>query len=353
MSIITTKGPIKKDKLGISLIHEHLFIDLSFTYKTPKSKEDQEYSDKKITLKNLHKLKNNPGCMKENLFLNDPDIAFDELTYYKKYGGRTLVEQSTIGSGRNVKAIAGIAEKTGINIIVSTGYYLKNTQTSEVLNFNKKTLTSNMIKELQAGIEDTNIRAGVIGELGISPDIQEWEKKLLAAGAKAQKETGVAMFIHIQAVPTVPGFSCKLNGLEVLNILEKEGADIEKVVICHTDAKTNIDYIKKIIEYGAYAEFDHIGKEFYHFENDFLMDRDYDRICALKKLIDDGCIKKILISQDVCIKTDLINYGGNGYAHILENIVPIMLKKGISQYDINNILIDNPARLLDTDSRFS
>ncbi len=245
-----------------------------------------------------------------------------------------------------------LAEKLGLNIIVSTGYYLKNTQTPETLAASKEVLAANMIKEIQTGIENTNIKAGVIGELGILPDIEDWEKKLLAAGAKAQKETGVAMFIHIQAVPTVPGFSGELNGLQALKILEKEGADIEKVVICHTDSKTNTDYIRKIVKSGAYAELDHIGKEFYHRDFDFLMDRDYDRVCAIKELIDDGYVKKLLISQDNCIKTDLITYGGNGYTHILKNIIPMMKNKGFSQQNIDDLLVNNPAEILDIDDRF-
>lgn len=352
MPVITTNGPIEKDKLGITLPHEHLFIDLSFTYKIPENKEEKKYATEKISLKNLHLLKGNAGYIRDNLYLNDANISCEELLQFKLAGGSTIVEQSTIGAGRNIKDIYDIAKKLGINIVVSTGYYVSDSLSAGISNLSKEVLASSMIKEAQNGIENTGIKPGVIGELGLGPKIREWEKKLLAAAAKAQKETGLAIFIHIQAVPTIPGFSGELNGLEAIRILEKEGADIEKVVICHTDAKINLKYIRKIIENGAYAEFDHIGKEFYYLETDFLMDRDIDRVSALKELIDEGYAKKILISQDVCLKTDLINYGGTGYAHILNDIVPIMLNKGISQEDINNIIIDNPARLLNVDSKY-
>lgn len=352
MPIITTNGQIEKEKLGITLPHEHLFADLRFIYKLPKSDENKKYATEKISLKNLHLLKNNAGFIKDNLYLNDVNIACEELLQFKLAGGSTIVEQSTIGVGRNIKGICDIAKKLGINIIVSTGYYIGDSLPPEILNFSQEILTSNMIKEAQSGIENTCIKPGVIGELGMGPKIQEWEKKLLAAAAKAQKETGLAMFVHIQAVPTVPGFSGELNGLEVIRILEKEGADIEKVVICHTDAKINLNYIKKIIKSGAYAEFDHIGKEFYYLEADFLMDRDVDRVIALKRLIDEGYTKKILISHDICLKNDLINYGGTGYAHILNDVIPIMLNKGISQQDIDNIMINNSAELLNVDRKY-
>jgi phosphotriesterase-related protein len=352
MPVITTNGQIEKEKLGITLPHEHLFIDLSFTYKTPENAEEKKYATEKISLNNLHLLKSNAGFIRDNLYLNDANMAAEELLQFKLAGGSTIVEQSTIGAGRNIKAIHNIAKKLGINIIVSTGYYVSGSLPKEIVNLSQEELASNMVKEARDGIENTGIKPGVIGELGLGPKIQDWENKVLAAAAVAQKETGLAIFVHIQAVPTIPGFSGELNGLEALKILGKQGADLEKVVICHTDAKINLKYIKKIIENGAYAEFDHIGKEFYYLETDFLMDRDIDRVMALKELIDDGCKKKILISQDACLKTDLINYGGTGYAHILNDICPIMLKKCISQQDINNIIIDNPAELLNVDSKY-
>jgi len=352
MSVITTSGQIKKEKLGVVLPHEHLFDDISFTYKMPRNREEKKYVTEKISLKNLHLLKSNPGFIRDNLYLNDANMAGEELLQFKLAGGSTIVEQSTIGVGRNVKAIHDIAKKLGINIIVSTGYYISGSLPAEIVNLSQKDLTSNMIKEVRDGIENTGIKPGVIGELGVGPKIQSWENKLLAAAAAVQKETGLAIFVHIQAVPVIPGFCGELNGLEALNILGKQGADLEKVVICHTDAKINLKYIKKIIENGAYAEFDHIGKEFYYLETDFLMDRDIDRVTMLKELIDEGCKKNILISQDVCLKTDLISYGGTGYAHILKDIIPIMLRKGVSQQDINNIIIDNPAELLDVDNKY-
>ena len=82
---------------------------------------------------------------------------------------------------------------------------------------------------------------------------------------------------------------------------------------------------------GAYAEFDHIGKEFYLDSADFIMDTDWDRVEALAELVGGGYEKRLLISHDFCFKMDLVAYGGWGYAHILNHIVPMMLRRGISR----------------------
>jgi len=77
-----------------------------------------------------------------------------------------------------------------------------------------------------------------------------------------------------------------------------------------------------------------------------------DRVIAMKEIIEAGYIDRLLISQDICIKTDLITYGEFGYAHILRDVVPMMKKRGITQAEINTIMIDNPANLLDTEDKY-
>ena len=77
------------------------------------------------------------------------------------------------------------------------------------------------------------------------------------------------------------------------------------------------------------------------------MDSDMDRVEALAELVRSGYEKRILISQDVCFKTDLVAYGGWGYAHILNNVVPMMVKRGISRESIHTIMVSNTAELLD------
>ena len=354
MSVITVRGNINKNDLGITLTHEHLFVDCSFAYRKPKKINNIKLEEEKVTLRNLHFLKSNLGFLKDNLIINEDDVIRDELLEFKLAGGRTIVEQSSIGTNtsRSHEVVKRISEDLGINIVIGTGYYIKQSLPQSIIEANKIDLIKNIVNEIRFGIENTEIKPGIIGEIGISPVIESWDKKLLKVVSKAHIETGLPLSVHIQAVPMVKGFTGDLNGIEVLKILDEEKVNLNKVIICHTDAKTNIKNIKNIIKYGAFAEFDHIGKDFYFLETDFLMDRDFDRVMALKELIDSGYINNILISQDVCLKTDLIKYGGFGYAHILNDIVPIMLKKGITKKEIRTIMVENPKTLLDVDEKY-
>ena len=351
MSIITVNREIKKEDLGITLPHEHLFVDLSFCYEIPEETNRKELGKQKVDLNNLYLVKRNPYIIRDNLILSEEDLITSEILEFKKAGGTTIVDQTTIGLGRSPIAIRNISNITGINIVMGCGYYMSSTLPDYILKKSESDLVKNMLKEIYYGVGNTNIKPGVIGEIGMGPVIEDWGKKLLKIATKVQKETGLPIFVHILAVP-VAGFTGKLQGLKAIDILKRNGANLEKVVICHTDAQIDLDYIKKIISSGAYTEFDHFGEEFYVEYCDFFMDRDIDRINAIKILVEGGYIKRILISQDVCFKTDLISYGGGGYAHILNNLVPIMLKRGISKESISTIMIENPQELLDIKDRY-
>jgi phosphotriesterase-related protein len=76
------------------------------------------------------------------------------------------------------------------------------------------------------------------------------------------------------------------------------------------------------------------------------MPNDATRINFIIGLIERGYRDKLLVSEDICHKTQLAKYGGDGYSHILENVLPMMRRKGMSDEDIDAITIHNPARIL-------
>ena len=67
---------------------------------------------------------------------------------------------------------------------------------------------------------------------------------------------------------------------------------------------------------------------------------------SLDYLISEGLGSQITMAHDVCLKPETVRYGGRGFAHILDSIIPRMLKRGISQQQIDAMLIDNPAKAL-------
>ena len=351
MAVMTVSGPVPKEALGVTLPHEHFFIDVRWACATTTEATGVALLEEPLTMRRLGALKRNPTVMKDNLFLSDPDLMAAEAMEFRKAGGRTIVDQSSVGTGRSPLAIRNLANLAGINVVMGCGFYLHGGLPATTIDETEAKLVQTVLEEIRFGVGDTGVRPGIIGEIGVRPSIEDWERKSLRVAAQAHRESGLPISIHVQAVPTIPGFTGEPNGLAVLDLLEEYGVRPDKVIISHTDAKIHLDYMKAIMDRGAYAEFDHIGEEFYIDSADFHMASDMDRVQALAELVGSGCVQRILISQDVCFKTDLVAYGGWGYGHILNNVVPMMLKRGISRESIHTIMVSNPADLLDVESK--
>jgi phosphotriesterase-related protein len=344
---MTVNGPVPKETLGVTLTHEHFFLDVRWACAASTEATQLAFMDEPVTMRRLGALRRNPLAMKDNVFLADPDLMAAEVTEFKRAGGRTIIDQSSIGTGRSHLAIRNLANLVGINVVMGCGFYLHGGLPAAIVDETETKLVDMVLQEIRSGAGGSGVRPGIIGEIGIRPEIEEWERKSLRVAALAHRESGLPISVHVQAVPTIPGFTDEPNGLAVLDLLEKNGVRPEKVIISHTDARIHTDYMKAIMDRGAYAELDHMGKEFYIDSADFIMASDRDRVEAIAELVERGYEKRLLISQDICFKTELVAYGGWGYAHILDHIVPMMINRGISRESIHTIMVSNPADLLD------
>ena len=351
MAVMTVRGPVPKEALGVTLTHEHLFIDLRWACLPPAGAVQSAMLEEPVSMRRLGALRRDPMVMKDNLLFSDPELMAAEALEFKKAGGSTIVDQSSVGTGRSPEAIRNLANLTGLHVVMGCGFYLYGSLPEAIVNASEAKLAETVLKEIRLGVGETGVRPGIIGEIGVRPDIEDWERKSLRVAAQAHRESGLPISVHVQAVPTIPGFTDEPNGLQALDLLEEHGVPPDKVIISHTDAKIHLGYMKAIMDRGAYAEFDHIGKEFYLDSADFIMDSDWERVQALAELVAGGYEKRLLISHDFCFKMDLVAYGGWGYAHILNNIVPMMVRRGISRQAIQTIMADNPARLLDVEGK--
>lgn len=346
MSVNTVCGKIDDDELGITQTHEHIFVDTTklFADKEIKETSTRNLFKQRVCISNLGNLRFNAASVLDNVILSDTNLAIKEVLEYKKYGGKTVLDQTNEEMGRDPISLQNISRITGINIIASTGYYLQGLHPSYIEEKSEAEIAKIMIKEITQGIGNTGICAGSIGEIGTNREITRNELKVLKSSASAQKKTNAPLFIH-----TWPWGE---NGNEIINILKEKDANLNKVVICHVDGVINISYYENLINEGVFIEFDLFGQEWGYCDicdgDVFFTARDIDRINAIKELIkiNQSYIKNILISSDVNLKINLINYGGYGYAHILKNIIPIMKKQEITSKEINTLIVENPKRLL-------
>ena len=338
MNIKSVNGVLSRDRLGITATHEHVLLDLTAFYQALPVSGIDDPSTQKVEMWNLGILSRDCYALKDNLLLADEDVAADELMFFKNAGGNTIVDASLPGIGRNPKALRRIAEKTGLNIIMGTGFYVGETHPKALDSMTDEAIGDLMVGELTEGVD--GICAGYIGEIGISEIFDDKERRVLRAAAIAHKKTGAAINVHINPWTT--------NGIEAADILLSAGVAPDKICISHVDVENREDYIYALLQKGVYIEFDNFGKEYYirrEVRNSGygLFVHDTERVTLLKKLIDDGFVNQLLLACDVCLKNLLHKYGGWGYDHVLSNIVPMMEDEGITQEQILTMLQKNPA----------
>jgi len=344
MSVMTVTGSVRADSLGWVLPHEHAFIDLRRLVPTVGEISRKKLAQEQVDLTNIGKLMRNPYAVLDNAVIDDEGFVRDELLKFKKAGGTTFVDLTLRDIGRDPALLVGLSRELDIKIVAGCGYYINKSHPGDMDGKTVEGIAEELLSEIRYGMDGTDIKAGVIGEIGTSEIVYPNEKKTLIASAIVQKETGLGLHVHTDLYAT--------NGYEVVNILTEHGAAAEKICINHIDVDIKMDYIKDLLNLGVYVEFDNFGKEFYADKRDRsvlrgLFARDIERVRAIKQLIDAGFLSKILISNDVCLKTCLHRYGGWGYDHVLTNIIPMMEDEGITSEQIKILMCRNPAEFLD------
>ncbi len=341
MDINSVCGKLSREQLGVVSPHEHVLLDLTAFYQELPVPGIEDPATQKVEMWNLGILSRDCYALKDNLLLTDEEVAAREISFFKQAGGNTMVDASLPGIGRDPAALADISRKTGLNIIMGTGFYVGQTHPEELDSMTDEQIAGLMTAELTQGVD--GVCAGYIGEIGISEIFDDKERRVLRAAAIAHKQTGAAINVHINP--------WTVNGIEAADILLTAGVRPESICISHIDVTNDEDYIHTLLKKGVYVEFDNFGKEYYIRKEvrnsgygNFV--HDIQRVELLKKLLEEGYIRQILLACVVCLKNLLHMYGGWGYDHLLTNIVPMMLEYGITQEEIKIMLVDNPATWL-------
>jgi phosphotriesterase-related protein len=334
----TVLGPVESHELGPSLVHEHLLLGLACWFEPPRNPARQFLADATVTASLRGLLASDPYHCRDNLLLTDCRLAADELGHFSALGGRTVVDLTTRSIGPFPAQLAEIARASGLNIVAGAGFYVARSHPAWVGEASVERLADFMLQEILVGIDETGVRAGIIGELGVSSTIAPDEIKVLRAAALAQRQTGLAINVHLPIFERL--------GHAVLDLLDAAGADLTRVVLSHLDESLDADYVKSLARRGAFVELDTFGSEFSFDESGEHEPSDWQRIDLLMELLDAGLAKRVLVSQDICNKIHLLQYGGYGYAHLLRTIVPRLKGRGVDDRTIDALLVGNPAHML-------
>jgi phosphotriesterase-related protein len=335
----TVLGPIATEAMGITLPHEHLLIDFKVMFVEPAAASDKGRAWQPVSLDNLGWVRQNFNSNLDNLRLTDEQVAHDEILLFKNAGGRTVVDPTPKTLARDPLALARIARSTGLNVVMGAGYYVAASHPPDMDKRSVDELTREMIGDVTAGVGDTGIRSGVLGEIGCTWPWTDNEKKVLRAAIAAQRETGAPLMVHPGRHPRMP--------MDIAELIQKEGGDLKRTIMCHicrtiADIKAVIDLART----GIWLEYDLFGLEnsYYPYQPSFDMPNDGGRMAHVLALIEAGYQDKVLLSHDIAYKTSLVKYGGYGYHHLLLNVVPRLRMKGLDDAGLRRLLVDNPAR---------
>jgi phosphotriesterase-related protein len=336
----TVRGVIPNGNLGVTLSHEHCLIDLTCTVSEPKNEAEKDRMDAPLSIENAGYFRYHPLENRDNLTLLDETLAITELMHFKNAGGNSVVDATIVEIHRDPAALARISEATGLNIIMGSGHYVKaSMQIDEMAPRTEEDIAEEIISDLRQGVCGTGIRAGLIGEIGCSWPLEDLEKKVLRAAGMAQKETGAPLMIHPGRDETAP--------MEVVDILDGAGADLTHTVLSHIDRTVfNPENRYRLADRGCFLAYDLWGNEGHYPASFSVIDvlNDTQRIAQIKDLIQKGYGDRILISHDICWKFRYMAYGGHGYAHILQNGVPLMRNREMTAEDVNRLLVENPKQ---------
>lgn len=286
------------DPTGYTWVHEHLHIDLSG-------------------------FKNNLDCR-----LDQYDLICQEMQDLRALGVSNIIEMTNRYMGRNPQFMLDLMRETGINVVACTGYYQDAFFPEHVAARSVEQLAQEMVDEIVIGIDGTELKAGIIAEIGSSEGvITPLEEKVFIAAARAHIETGRPISTHT---------SFSTMGVEQLALLQAHGVDLSRVTVGHCDLKDNLDNILRMIDLGAYVQFDTIGKNNYY--------PDEKRIGMLHELRNRGLLNRVMLSMDITRRSHLKANGGNGYDYLLTTFIPQLRQSGFSQADVDTMLRDNPSQ---------
>jgi phosphotriesterase-related protein len=314
----TVNGPIRVEDLGVTLMHEHVLIGY------PGWEAD--------TLR--------PGPARAEIV----ETAVDKIHSMQAIGIQSMLDPCPNDLGRDVGLAAEVADKTGFNIICATGLYKENEGGFAHWHFVRsigrgvEAMAELFIHELTRGIGDTGIKAGIIKVATGEGKITDYEYDVLSAAAMAAVETGAPITTH-----TDQG----TMGEEQQAFLLERGVPAHRIIIGHSCGSSDHDYHMRLLDKGSYLGFDRFGLD--------ILVPDEQRIDALVALLQKQQERRIVVSHDSVWCTRGQPFPAEMLAaidvdklfnptHFHRNIIPALLARGVSQEQIDTMLVDNPRR---------
>lgn len=317
-TIETVKGPVDSSKLGKVLMHEHVFVlstEIMENYKTGWD-EDERVSDAVTRLRDL-----------------------------KANGIDTIVDLTVVGLGRYIPRIQRVNAEVDINIVAATGLYTYN-DVPHYFHFRgpgklfdvPELMVEMFVEDITKGIAGSGVKAAILKCATDEPGVTEGVERVLRSVAQAHRATGVPISTHTHAHTR--------RGLEQQDIFEQEGVDLRRVVIGHSGDSTDLFYLKHLMDRGSYIGMDRFGI-------DVLLPFE-QRVDTVAKLCDQGYAGQMVLSHDAACFNDWLPQEALPvvtpnwhYTHITRDVVPALKKRGVTDAQVQSMLVDNPRQIFE------
>ena len=307
-TIQSATGPLETKDLGFTLMHEHVVATWSAMV--------QQYPE---------------------MFdrASQADEIVKPLLAAREAGVRTMVDLSPIDLGRDPVLIREVARRSGVQIIVATGFYYDRPHYFQYRP--DQDMTDLFVRDITAGISTTGVRAGVI-KCATDPDMHPLNERVLRASARAHRATGVPICTHTNAN--------NRTGLDQQRVFKEEGVDLGRVVIGHSDDSDDISYLEEIIQNGSYCGMDRIG-----IQRPRTSGQRADMVAAL---VEKGYANRITLSHDASCRFELAPPSMQermpqwNFTHIPKDVIPMLRERGVSDAAITQMIVGNPRTIFET-----
>ncbi|MFI5953277.1 phosphotriesterase [Cryptosporangium sp. NPDC051539] len=336
--IETVLGPLSAAGLGVTSMHDHVLADSSRLHRPGRGPAP---AGDKVTVEMLGHLRWNQLALADNLRLDDPELAVEELSLAVAAGQRAVVDATSWGLGPSHAALPEIARRSGMTIVCSYGTYLPRTLPSPIAALGEAELEDDFYLALTDAVPGTGYRAGLLGIMGTTGDVTAEERMRLRAGARAAARAGAALTVRLDqhARP----------GLDVLALCTACDLPPDRVVFTNADEYLDAGYWAELTAAGAVLEmcFGTEAGQKGRVENP----SDQQRLAFFRDFLADHPQARFVLGGSTWTKAQLRHYGGYGYEHLLGRIVPELLDDGVSESRVAAMLVEEPRRLLDRGER--
>jgi phosphotriesterase-related protein len=397
--VISVNGPIEPETVGFTLLHEHLFIDFFANHTWPEQpgslsyvvarqmqqngwnlpvteQEIRFFNKRDLTIDMIDDMRQG-ARQRSNYLIDDVDLMLDEISAFKAHGGRTIVDQTVIGLGRDGQRLKMFARKSDINIVMGAGWYRWPYQSLETRSMSLTALKRQLAQSLLTGADSNGVRAGIIGEIPLdsrsvvapmegklldntivrrkSLELRNWllslpvrernavpcekiyhefELRQLTAAAEVARLTGAPLSIH--GVDPYIGY---------LKVLEDARVDPARVLLSHSHFMyEERDLLIAALESGVTLQADYTLQQY---ATKAPLNGKFEKaLDGIAWAVRNGFTDQVTISTDICNKLGLKAYGGGGYATVFNYLIPGLVQRGVTEEQIRHIFVRNPRRIL-------